>query len=82
MDTYNTLESAIAEKINTPAVAVMEVKIGGESKFIATSTASPSLLKWALEDDKATDITEVVGLAANLAEMRAEEKMKNWTWFE
>ena len=82
MDTYTTLESAIAAKINTPAVAVMEVKIGGESKFIATSTVSPSMLRWALETDKSTEITEVVGLAANLAEMRAEAKMKNWTWFE
>lgn len=82
MDAYNTLESAISAKLNTAAIAVMEVKINGETKFIATSTTSPSLLKWALEDDKTTDITDVVGLAANLAEMRAEEKMKNWTWFE
>lgn len=82
MDTYPTLQSAIDAKLNTAAIAVMEVKIGGESKYVATNTTSPSLLKWALESDSSTDISEVVGLAANLAEMRAEEKIKNWAWFE
>lgn len=74
MKTYKTIEAAISESINTEAKHIVTITTAaGDTAYIACKVSSATL-RTALNNKPMPEIKSVVGDAANLDSIRAENK--------